>query len=403
MEPCRPRCAPLPRHPRVATLFGGALVLSAALSAPACEAGPGPGGPRVDTLAGGLVRVVNTGPAPAPVPGTETLRLGTLDAGPAEFGRIADLAVSPDGQRLYVLDSQSSEIRVFDMQGRHIRTFAREGAGPGELRSPSSLFFGPDRRLWVIDQGNARYSFFTPDGEFLGTLGRQVLGRLDGCCAFDPAGRLIDTGVGIGADRVTYRALFRVDSTGAPMDTLGLPQVSVEEAYFDLDLPYIVHIPYYPSHEWTFDPDGRVWTAFGADYRLAQRTLDGDSLRVVTREVEPSPVTAAERSYAEARLDSLAGEAVRSQLRRIPSHKPYFRALFTDDAGRIWAQRYGDDDASLFDVFDPDGTFLGGVTLPERVRRPVLIRGGDLYATVLDDGVPRVVRYRVDGVAGVSG
>lgn len=356
-------------------------------------------GPQVDTLSTGLVRVVNPASSPAPLEGRETLRLGTLDAGPAEFGRIADLAVSPDGKRLYVLDSQSSEIRVFDMQGEHIRTFGREGAGPGELRAPGGLVFGPDGRLRVVDLGNARYSFFTPDGEPAGTLGRQVLGRLDGCCVFDAEGRFIDAGVGLGADRVTYRALFRIDHDGNALDTLALPQVPFDNAYFDLDLPFVIRVPYYPSHEWTFDPRGRIWTTFGAEYRLVQRTLAGDSLRVVVREgVEAPTVPAAERSRLEARLDSVGGHAIRSQLDRIPARKPFIRALFTDLAGRIWAQRFpADETTSLFDVFDPTGAFLGAVTLPEALRRPVLIRGSDIYGTVLNDGVPRVVRYQVDG------
>lgn len=95
----------------------------------------------VDTLADGVVHVRNSA-EPLWTAGEgwtleEELRIGSAtDEGPELLGQVRDLAVDPL-DRIYVLESQSNEIRVFDADGEHVRTFGREGQGPGELNGPA--------------------------------------------------------------------------------------------------------------------------------------------------------------------------------------------------------------------------------------------------------------------------
>ncbi|HLL45922.1 MAG TPA: 6-bladed beta-propeller, partial [Longimicrobiaceae bacterium] len=138
----------------------------AALAAAACGGEPGraAGGwaGTIDTLPGGTVRVHS------PATGTwkpgeewklvEELRIGSAEAeGPELFGDVAALEVDRAG-RIYVLEPQAKEIRVFDARGAHVRTFGRKGGGPGEFEQPAGLMWDPDGRLWVVDQQNARFS-----------------------------------------------------------------------------------------------------------------------------------------------------------------------------------------------------------------------------------------------------
>jgi hypothetical protein len=49
----------------------------------------------------------------------------------------------------------------------------------------------------------------------------------------------------------------------------------------------------------------------------------------------------------------------------------------------------------LFDVYEPNGTYLGQVQVPARVD-PIVMRGDLIWATTCnDDGVPSVGRYRI--------
>ena len=103
----------------------------------------------------------------------------------------------------------------------------------------------------------------------------------------------------------------------------------------------------------------------------------------------------------------------------IPDVKPEFRRLFAGVDGRVWVLRHApgvegedpdydpsDPDAvedrwsepAVFDVFRPDGTFLGTVHAPPEMSpypAPVF-RGDQVWAVTRDElGVQRVVRYRV--------
>ncbi|HZD03333.1 MAG TPA: 6-bladed beta-propeller, partial [Longimicrobiales bacterium] len=97
----------------------------------------------------------------------EDLRIGAASGnGPEVWGGVVDVAVDAAG-RLYVLDNLAHEIRVFDAAGRYIRTFSREGRGPGELDVSAALFFSPFGNLWVHDARNQRFTVFDTAGSYL--------------------------------------------------------------------------------------------------------------------------------------------------------------------------------------------------------------------------------------------
>lgn len=397
------------RDPTKQRLRSTVAILGALCLVPGCDVQEVPRGARVDTVAGELVVTHNPERAgqDASLQAREVLRLGSLEGGPTEFGSVDDLAIQPETGHLFVLDGQASEVRVFDTEGTHVRTFGAPGEGPGELQSPAAISFGPDGLLWVVDLGNGRYVRFTADGSHAGSSRREVVGRVRHlCCGFDQRGRVIDAGVGLGADRVTYRALFRLDSTGRLSDTLRLPQVPVEEAHFDLEGgPGIVRIPWTPSYAYGLAPNGDVWVALSSEYRVVRWTPEGDSVRVVTRETERPPVSDAETGRVTDRLVELTEGAVRGQLDRIPDRKPFIRDLHVDGRGRLWVRRYvaapegeGLTRHSRFDVFGADGVYRYSVFVDERLQPPVVIADGRLYAATDDGGVPTIVSFDADSL-----
>lgn len=91
-----------------------------------------------------------------------------------ELQRPADAAVSPDGTALYVADSAAHRIIVFDLDsGDELFGFGGRGIGDGQFNYPSSLTFGPEGNLFVVDQQNARVQMFTADGDFLDRFGER--------------------------------------------------------------------------------------------------------------------------------------------------------------------------------------------------------------------------------------
>ena len=89
----------------------------------------------------------------------------------------ADVVLCPDGSRLYVSDSKAHQVVVFDAaSGRKLSTLGEAGEGDGQFGFPTSLAFGPEGNLFVVDQINARVQVFAEDGEYLDKIGGLGLG-----------------------------------------------------------------------------------------------------------------------------------------------------------------------------------------------------------------------------------
>jgi len=90
-----------------------------------------------------------------------------------ELSNPTDAAVSPDGSKLFVADSKAHRIVVFEVAGgAFVTSFGRRGEGEGEFSWPTSLTFGPEGDLFVLDQINCRVQVFGEDGEYQDQFGR---------------------------------------------------------------------------------------------------------------------------------------------------------------------------------------------------------------------------------------
>lgn len=64
--------------------------------------------------------------------------------------------------QILVLDRQVPTLRVYDMDGKHIRDIGRKGGGPGELEVPRSVLVNPsDRRIFIRDGPNGIFSMYS--------------------------------------------------------------------------------------------------------------------------------------------------------------------------------------------------------------------------------------------------
>lgn len=92
--------------------------------------------------------------------------IGDRMDGDALFGFFIDVAPSTDGSRVYVLDSEASEVTIWSPDGNLLRRLGRAGGGPGEFQRPSRITLLPDG-FYVRD--DRRITTFTPGGELAGT------------------------------------------------------------------------------------------------------------------------------------------------------------------------------------------------------------------------------------------
>jgi hypothetical protein len=342
----------------------------------------------------------------------EELRIGTVGAGgPAEFGRVAGLAVAADG-RIAVLDAQAQEIRVFDSDGQHLTTLGRKGGGPGELATANALVAGPDGLLRALDAGNDRISFFDLDAGFVRSHRYTPVFRswtFDGVLDHDGTLWAVHWIPATGPGSAGRTAYVGYDSAGVPFDTLTHPDGERDGAGQDPGTWDVVRdgrrmaslgIPHYPRQLHLLDAELRTWRSTAGDpaYRLERRDPGGAVSLVIETARPLHPVDNAATDSLISRLEEQFGTKLDRS--RVPAVQPAVRDLFRDDDGRLWVLvSSAASSIQTLDAYDDeDGRWLGTLSTNARLDlapRPV-IRGDQFWAVVRDElDVPYVVRARL--------
>lgn len=361
------------------------------------------------------------------------LRIGAFEGEDVYMlGDVTGLAVAPDGA-IYVYDRQIPALRKYSPDGEFIATFGREGGGPGEYeQSDGGLAVLPDGRVLLRDPGNARITVYSPDGETLDSWPLRGGYFTSRPLYVDTAGRAY-TQIWGTTEGERYTALQPFDPDGTLGDSIMAPEWDFEAAYISFSGENIRMqngVPFTPRSHWSFSPFGYYVGGLSTDYAIDVYRSDGTVVRI-QRIVERVPVDPAEKDAA--RMGVIRGfqrHAPDWQWNGppIPDTKPPFQELAVGRDGRIWARLHqpgylaeaADPDDPIatdawaepvvWDVYEPDGTYLGQVRAPTGLRtHPQPVFGTDhVWAVTTDElDVQYVTRYRIarqplDGVAALE-
>jgi len=153
------------------------------------------------------VTVIRNPKTPVPPSGSQSKLILKEDLGIGKdtkkenywFSYLNSLAVDDSGN-IYTLDPKEIKIRVFDSNGKLLRTFGRQGQGPGEFRGPGWMNVMPDGDLIVFDVLSRRFTYLTLDGKFLKTVSISTLPP--GVVRIDKKGFIYQHKVGRGPETV---------------------------------------------------------------------------------------------------------------------------------------------------------------------------------------------------------
>lgn len=352
---------------------GLALALTAAWTAACADADPGPAEWRaqVDTIGDTVVVRTLGGSEWGEAVLVPELRIGALEGEEHEmFGAVQGLAVAGDGN-IYVYDRQVPALRKYGPDGEHLGTLGREGEGPGEYRnSDGGLAVLADGRVVLRDPGNGRFTVYGPDGTFLETWPAR-----GGTFTMTPIYPVGDGGF--------YNPVFgggqpmrlvRHEPDGTPADTLSIPDRGIEPPRLTARAEGISQtwfVPFWPRAVWTFHADGHFVSAVTDRYAVDLLREDGSVLRI-EKEADPVPVSREERAAEEERVVRVM-RRVDSSWRwdgpPIPQEKPLMRALFPGEDGRVWVQLHRPGERVPDDELDPGP---GGERPIPRIQEPVV-------------------------------
>ena len=94
---------------------------------------------------------------------------------PQQPGGLWSVAVSPVNGSVFVSDNGHSQIHVFDVERKHVRTFGQRGEGEGQLNYPRGIDISANGQVCVANQGNQCVNVFREDGTFIRTIGQGKL------------------------------------------------------------------------------------------------------------------------------------------------------------------------------------------------------------------------------------
>jgi hypothetical protein len=351
------------------------------------------------------------------------LVIGTGSDVPDQLWRVRGAARLANGS-IVVADAGSTELRLFDAQGRFVKLLGRKGGGPGELSGLLSVVHLDGDTLAVI-VGIGRAVYYDGSGTFLWNVNHytspfdrrftgmnQIAGAFaDGSTVIVPVTNPSPRARG---ERWMMTApVALIDRSGATLRALG-------------DLPYSqVVMAEYARPPWFAAPlaianNGEsFYIGLGTEYSIREYARDGRLVRIIRRAWTPVRVTGADiDSYVIEwgkrwiRSSGAEAERKRADLRDDPyeSVVPAFSQFVADRAGRLWVRTPELRDApgggqlntmplvpSTWSVFDRNGRWLCNVVLPAYFQPMEIGLDYVLAVTRDDDGVETVVLHRLSG------
>ncbi len=327
--------------------------------------------------------------------------IGADTGGVYEFGQVRSVVLDSHGT-LYVLEPEVARVSVFDTTGEFLGTRGRKGRGPGEFLSPPSIAMLHDS-LVVFAPWNQRFVMFTPGGELVRSWPAPALtGEIDRALRpTPPDGFWNSTAFLQGGVR---RVFIRHPTRGEP-DTVtnyrpiiaGAPPITCPGRNGGFGM---YPVPFGPASYSKPIGDGEQALVISSAYRIVIVGRDGDTLRVIERDVTASPIADADWESETAkfrawRADRGNPSCTRDEFER-PSTRPIFERMFVDDEDHLWVETYSPD-GSVYEVFGRDGSLLAAVTglPPSRGVDPSVANGRiALYSPDAND-IPRVQVFRI--------
>lgn len=293
-------------------------------------------------------------------------------------------------------------IDVYDAEGKFVRSIGSEGPGDGQYSSASSLLMAHDT-LVVGDGRRGRVMYFTLQGKSLGGFFVDVHAE-PLPLSLDPAG-LIRVRQNIG-DMFSehFKWIYftkrgqRADSVTSPIE---FQQRAVPIAGASGSRQVRILMPFQPSQGAAFLRDGTLVYGLGNKYELINSRTGLDTLRVIARSgmpAQPFPKAFADTVIADLVRSPPPGVVLNLTAKDFPEVFPVWNDIAVDDKGFLWVSiGYWQRQTHYFEVFSPDGYYLGPVISRFEYLRGASWNNGRIAITSYDRNRSAVVRtFRID-------
>ncbi len=277
------------------------------------------------------------------------------------LGEVGGGVALDDSGNVYIPDTQKHKVQLYSPEGRYIRTIGREGSGPGEYQYPIAVVPLTSGEVVVADAAGRKLLFFDRAGSHL--RDRPMLPP-----SSEPQYIATETSDG---HVVGLFFKFRREDEGYKT---GMPVEKIDPRTGESEVIYHERLEKWRPGESRGDENMSLFAVDGADrvfrseisyeqFFIERYEPNGELSLVIEKAFSRVKKTEAEleeeRAISEARR-MMIGAPVRDPR----PFKPAIGVIGVDHKGRLWAQLGTTemDRPTEFDVFSPDGDYLGRVT-----------------------------------------
>ena len=335
--------------------------------------------------------VVENGKKPVTVKGclSEVHFVRELTVGESEdpdraFSQLAGFTVTDDGQ-IFALDMKEKKVKIFDSQGKFIRSFGKEGQGPGELSMPSGISVTPKGEIMIEDAMNRRLSYFSAQGEYLHQISiADKTGLVN--ILIGPEGNMLGREIVL-ADNQMYFDIKKFNPELKPLFTIDRMEFP-NPLQGKINLMEIISL-------YQYDSRGNVVYGRTDKYEIHFYDGEGNRFRTIKKDYEPVKVTPEDVKEMTDRIPD-TGINLKERL-EFPENFPAYSFFSLDDQDRIYVRTYEkgkNEDAYALEIFDKEGRFFAK-TFCELT--PMLWKGSQVYSIEEnEEGYQIIRRYRAD-------
>jgi len=290
-----------------------------------------------------------------------------------------------DQENIYALDWKEIKIKVFDKNGKPLRSFGQRGQGPGEMSMPTRMVISPGNNLIIDDMGNSKLIFYSLDGMFIKEI---PMGKYWSAFSFT-----FDSKDNIYAYTRSYgeamiSELKKFDSNLKPVATIA----SFEERRNPSEQAFSARI----SHNVTRD-DNVIWL-ITSKYELTVVNSEGRTIKRILKDYDPVKIT---KKIKEDLIKEEFGDKgiPQGMTFEVPSYFPPLRYFIVDEKGRMFVSTYEYEekdkmDYLSYDVFDAEGRYIAKFFHP-RDEIVFVVKKNKVYCLLREseEGIPLVKRY----------
>ncbi len=276
---------------------------------------------------------------------------------------IVGFDVDSDSNIYFRLSSSSENyIYKFDAKGDFLFSFGRKGQGPGELESPRYLRVNELDQIVVSDFGRKRLFLFGKNGDFIKDISLASNHRI---ATFLGNGKILVMKGSFNQEE--GRADFPVILCNEDLEETKMLHPGRYMQNFSLAKKVNCLRLYLDYNVWKISRESIYVANYGQGYEFLIYDTEGNLSRKIRKEYHkvevPDQVKDKIVNFLSENFDPF--EKVKNKI-YFPEFYPPFQFFFLDERNRLYVMTYERGKSSngfLYDVFNPDGLFIGRIEL----------------------------------------